>query len=597
MSMLPRLALSLLILAAGWLCPSTSAQGFLCLEGGGSFGVGEWDTDVVDWCMSKAPSNPDVLIIGTFGSDGGITNAFLDAGAFSANTIAPTGSLANQASTAAAIANAEIIWVRDSLAWFMIQNWEGTLVEDGLRDHYLAGGVLGGSGSGAMIMGEFIFDSANGAFTPRDALENSDPPQLSLHHDFLGIAPSLLIDEDFTGEGRLPRLALMLARVATDFGVGALGLGIDDRTALGIHPDGTAVVLGEGSVTLLHALPETEVILEPGQPPAITDLRHLQMVAGYEVDLLSRAVLARPTQAILQGPPLSNPIFGNLNINGSVESHSAFGDVKVDLGLGFDSLFLGAMQTLDADNLMFRTVVSTNTWFDPLAYEVKVGGIQYALSQHPHFLGLLLDGNVRVRVTPDNTLIVREVVSGPLRAALLLDSYGVQSTAVSVAIAEPGMSLGPRQSVALDDARLHMLRPGDGYSAETHKPIMPDSQWLDVGQGLSGSQGLPELGGSGSLVAFNLLNATLRNAEAFSVAFLIIGFSEVGAPLKQGVLVPTPDFISQALPVNAEGSLEIDFLWPPAVPKGFDIYTQYWIQDSAAPAGFSASNGLVILPP
>ena len=170
-------------------------------------------------------------------------------------------------------------------------------------------------------------------------------------------------------------------------------------------------------------------------------------------------------------------------------------------------------------------------------------------------------------------------------------------TAVSALVHDPFSSVGPRQSVALDDARLHLLAPGDAYDAQAHVPILPDSQWFDVGQGLAGSNGVPQLAGDGSLVAFNLLSASLTEAQPLSVGFLIIGFSEVGAPLKQGTLVPSPDIISNALPTDATGDLTIEFLWPPDVPAGFEIYTQFWIDDVAAPGGFSASNGLLILPP
>jgi hypothetical protein len=37
--------------------------------------------------------------------------------------------------------------------------------------------------------------------------------------------------------------------------------------------------------------------------------------------------------------------------------------------------------------------------------------------------------------------------------------------------------------------------------------------------------------------------------------------------------------------------------WPAGVPSGFELYVQAWIQESAGPAGFAATNGIKALTP
>ena len=41
-----------------------------------------------------------------------------------------------------------------------------------------------------------------------------------------------------------------------------------------------------------------------------------------------------------------------------------------------------------------------------------------------------------------------------------------------------------------------------------------------------------------------------------------------------------------------KGEVSFAATWPPGVPAGFSIYTQWWIEDPTGPVGFAASNGL-----
>ncbi|GJM23375.1 MAG: hypothetical protein DHS20C15_32900 [Planctomycetota bacterium] len=118
--------------------------------------------------------------------------------------------------------------------------------------------------------------------------------------------------------------------------------------------------------------------------------------------------------------------------------------------------------------------------------------------------------------------------------------------------------------------------------------------WLDLGLGLAGSAELPPvLDGFGELAAGAPVGLTLSNALPGAQSFVVFGTSNLSLAFKQGTLVPSPDFISNAPPVNAGGGWTLPATWPAGVPAGFEIFFQTWIADPAAPAGFSASNGLV----
>jgi len=119
----------------------------------------------------------------------------------------------------------------------------------------------------------------------------------------------------------------------------------------------------------------------------------------------------------------------------------------------------------------------------------------------------------------------------------------------------------------------------------------PQGQWLDLGNALAGSSGVPSLVGTGALFGNDAVSLDLANAKPFALSFLVLGLSNLSIPFKSGVLVPNPDFL---LPITVDGFgvASLSTLWPVGVPSGATFYSQFWISDPAGPAGFAASNGL-----
>ena len=69
--------------------------------------------------------------------------------------------------------------------------------------------------------------------------------------------------------------------------------------------------------------------------------------------------------------------------------------------------------------------------------------------------------------------------------------------------------------------------------------------------------------------------------------------SAITAPFKGGVLVPNPDVLLGALPVDGNGDIELSASWPPGVPPGLPLWMQAWVSDPSGPVGFTASNGIM----
>jgi len=137
-----------------------------------------------------------------------------------------------------------------------------------------------------------------------------------------------------------------------------------------------------------------------------------------------------------------------------------------------------------------------------------------------------------------------------------------------------------------------------GFKSDTDIPLeidcTPPQAWTNLGFDLSGTGGLaPHLCGSGSMTAGSTNQLGLFDALGDTNAFLVAGFSQMNAPFKGGILVPSPDMVL-SLQTNGEGTIYLPFVRGVGVPPGVQLYLQYWIDDAGGPFGLSSSNALGI---
>jgi probable HAF family extracellular repeat protein len=117
--------------------------------------------------------------------------------------------------------------------------------------------------------------------------------------------------------------------------------------------------------------------------------------------------------------------------------------------------------------------------------------------------------------------------------------------------------------------------------------------WISLGSGLAGSAGVPQLAGTGSLVAGSSVTVTLSSARPNAAALLFVSTSSTPAPFKGGTLVPVPIVAMLALATSPAGGITLPIdPWPAGLPSGAPIYWQYGVQDPAAVHGVALSNAL-----
>lgn len=123
------------------------------------------------------------------------------------------------------------------------------------------------------------------------------------------------------------------------------------------------------------------------------------------------------------------------------------------------------------------------------------------------------------------------------------------------------------------------------------------SGFSDLGQGLAGAGGTPQLVGTGTLTANSQVSLELSDALPASIAVLVYGASIANTPFRGGILVPSADLAFAGLPTGPLGQISLPTVWPPGVPAGVESIFQYWIIDPSGPLGFTASNAVIAITP
>jgi len=165
----------------------------------------------------------------------------------------------------------------------------GTPVATVIRRRNAAGVTVGGTSAGASILSEHMI-----AFGDEGSSVISGSVRLA---PGLGLTNRFVIDQHFRQRDRLGRLITALA-----YNPFAVGIGLDEDTAVFIGPDETLEVEGSGGVTIVDAKETTFSSMDSvseGQPVCMLGLKVHVLVAGATFNLHTRIASAehlRPTK-------------------------------------------------------------------------------------------------------------------------------------------------------------------------------------------------------------------------------------------------------------------------------------------------------------
>jgi hypothetical protein len=116
--------------------------------------------------------------------------------------------------------------------------------------------------------------------------------------------------------------------------------------------------------------------------------------------------------------------------------------------------------------------------------------------------------------------------------------------------------------------------------------------WTDLGFGLAGVAGVPQLSGFGKLLAGSSGSLQLVDAAPLAPALLVLSTFGTPTPFKGGTLVPVPILFSPLLATDLQGDQSVPWTAAPSGLSGLSLFFQCAIHDGVAVKGVALSNAL-----
>ena len=160
-----------------------------------------------------------------------------------------------------------------------------TPLHQALLDLYNQGAVIGGTSAGAAVMSEIMITGDE----KRDVEEGHEFETLEANNIVtspgLGFIRTAVIDQHFATRKRHNRLISLVAE-----NPGLLGIGIDESTAIIVHPDETLEVIGEKNVIIYDAS-QADIRILPSHALGLKgSIMHI-LLPGERYDLRSKKVI------------------------------------------------------------------------------------------------------------------------------------------------------------------------------------------------------------------------------------------------------------------------------------------------------------------
>ncbi len=292
-SLMKFLSFLIFVLAIVW---DLFPQGYICAVGGGSEGTNDWNRAPYSWIVEKADSGK-IVVLSVNDETTWIPDYFESLGASTSyNLRINSRTLADSQAMYDSIVAADGIFIKGGNQYNYINYWKGTLTEEAIKVVFNRGGVVSGTSAGAMVLGEHDLSAKYGTYYPDDALPNPFISQSHVESDFLKLIPGVLFDTHVIERARQGRMVPLFVKLQSDGINDATIVGIDDRTAICISPDGTGTVMGSGAVAIYRVDSITN-ITSTQTAYHIENLLAHQLVAGWEYDFFNKRIKSIPQSA------------------------------------------------------------------------------------------------------------------------------------------------------------------------------------------------------------------------------------------------------------------------------------------------------------
>jgi cyanophycinase-like exopeptidase len=257
----------------------------MLLEGGADDVDGAWR-----WFLERA-GHGDIVVLGATPDEG--YDAWIRALApvRSFQTLQLTGSeAADDPFVISSIDHADGLFIAGGDQFDYVRVWNGTAIERAVNAAIASGVPVGGISAGLAVLGEFVFTAEHDTVTSEQALGDPFDVRVCVARGPLS-APSLeatITDSHFSERARLGRLLAFMARTIADgWTADVRGIGLDERTAVRLDPDGSATAEGAGAAWFLRMTADDVRACLPGRPLEIDAIDAVAIGDGATFDLSS----------------------------------------------------------------------------------------------------------------------------------------------------------------------------------------------------------------------------------------------------------------------------------------------------------------------
>lgn len=351
------------------------SQGFICAVGGGSEDYNSWSDEPYSWIVQKA-ENGKIIILGASSATSWLPNYFMSFGADTAyNKTISSRNSANLQETYDEIITAKAIFIRGGDQWDYINLWKGTKLDTAINFVFQNGGVVSGTSAGLAVLGDVDFSAQNGSVYPDESLLNPFNSYMKFEDNFLNLVPDVLFDSHFIERARHGRLIAMLYNRYFQTGRELIGVGVDDRTAVCITPDGIGEVMGSGAVAIFTIDNETVFEQINSGNYTIEKLKCEQLTNNWKYDLTNKEIVYIPpsakvvdTQRVTEFPLTNLWLTGSENISQHIQTNFAsyISNNNLDKTIiishpGFTSQITPITNYLDQSSLDYEVVYLTSS--------------------------------------------------------------------------------------------------------------------------------------------------------------------------------------------------------------------------------------------
>jgi cyanophycinase len=272
----------------------TTPLGGVLLAGGGT------DSDAaMRWLLAQGGTRGtlkygDVVVLRTSGTNG-YNKYLVNFGANSVTSIVISSVAgANSDYVRNAIAKAEVVFLAGGDQSTYVNLWTGTALQTAVNARVAAGYPIGGTSAGLAVLGPYVYAAFNASSVSSTVMANPYDASVTLTRALftVPVLSNLITDSHFVVRDRMGRLATFLARLQQDGTATApRGLGVDERSAMGVTAAGVGTVFGAGNgAYLLSVTSSVTRVCTTGVPLTYTPVTTVRVPVGQSANLASWSV-------------------------------------------------------------------------------------------------------------------------------------------------------------------------------------------------------------------------------------------------------------------------------------------------------------------